>query len=260
MDYEQTRNEPFTLPRLLLCEGPDDCAFFDRLIEIRNLPKFHIQSSSLNRYAPAGNAQFTTALDAIQGNRNYDALRHILIVSDNDSDHTTKFTKVCEQIEAAGLPRPIDPLKPVGTFPSITVMMIPLDGSEGNLESLLLDAAAHACKIVAARIETCMAVLEAEKWPIPRKGKLWLRINLAARAPDPFASLLTILLEKRKKRRLIPLDHSSFLAVEKVLRSCGDPPAPARTSVRADADEQPAKKRVRNQRRSPMRQFRGRLR
>ena len=36
--------ETFTLPRLIICEGPEDKAFFQRLIEERKLSKFHVSA------------------------------------------------------------------------------------------------------------------------------------------------------------------------------------------------------------------------
>ena len=90
---KKTRRRPLT--RLLLCEGPEDCRFFHRLITERNLPAFFI-------YPARGKDRIAEALNAlsIEKSNVWSNIKHVLIVADNDDDPSERFANVCAQIES----------------------------------------------------------------------------------------------------------------------------------------------------------------
>lgn len=213
--------KPFDLPRLLLCEGKDDAEFFRGLIDVRNLPHFHISDTSTQEASQGGNTGFRRALIAARNNDNYySRIRNILVVSDND-DPATSFDKVCDQVERAGFPKPtarLTPTTPSADRPRLPVMMLPLDpDEEGNLECTCVPATMSVRDSVSQAIRTFDANLHAEDWTPSRRGKLWLRAYLAATCErDPFVYLSKAF---REHADLIPLDHPSFTPIADVLAS-----------------------------------------
>jgi len=116
-------SEKFTLPQVLLCEGEEDKAFFERLIEARNLPNFHIRTTAIKRGGPGGNTKFEGALRRLRLH-NIEVIKHILLVTDADDDWRQRFGSVCDQIMAADFgPPPTKPFEPSKSNPPITVMM-----------------------------------------------------------------------------------------------------------------------------------------
>jgi hypothetical protein len=188
----EDRESPFALPRLLICEGADDIAFFHRLIVVNRLPNFHLRSTASKKGERGGNTKFEAALESVKNNRGFPNIRDILLVSDNDSDHEESFDAICKQITGAMFIPPGSPLKKSDGNPAITIMMLPLDGMPGNLECLCRDAAERADKRAAQNATTFESLCGAENWLTTRRGKLWLRVNLASRATDPFVSLGTV--------------------------------------------------------------------
>lgn len=206
-------------PRLLICEGPKDAVFFHKLIEIRGLPRFHIQPAG-------GNGQFSNAISKFQLERTkvYKGVRDILIVADNDDVPAESFANVCSQIDvkfgAGAAPRA--PLEVTKGRPRCTVLMVPWTDREGNLESLCVDAARNADRDVGGHVDYFLALLAADRWASPsRVGKAWLRSNLAGRCEsDPFIPLGRVFNERRHEN-LIPVGDGSFDRIADVLRSIG---------------------------------------
>jgi Protein of unknown function (DUF3226) len=206
-------------PRLLICEGIEDRRFFQRLIEARQLPRFHIQDAG-------GNSRFSTAISTfeVRQTKAYQGLRDILIVADNDDDPEERFANVCNHIGdkfGAGA-APDAPLKPTIRKPRCTVLMLPWTGENGALETLCMEAAKNADKSVAAHVDGFLACLVAEEWPGRlRYSKAWLSANLAGRcAIDPSIALGKVFNDKRHQR-LIPVEDSSFNRIADFLRGFG---------------------------------------
>jgi hypothetical protein len=72
----------------------EDKFFFERLITVRNLPRFYIVEAR-------GNGEFAEAIQAFRVERtaDYNSLREILIVADNDESPSDSFANVCVQID-----------------------------------------------------------------------------------------------------------------------------------------------------------------
>jgi len=214
----QNENPHDRFPRLLVCEGHEDKFFFHHLIRERDLPSFHIWPSS-------GNGGFANAIRAFRAGRTkqYNALRNILIVADNDENPAASFSNVCDHIEqlfGSGT-RPSAPLEKTKTRPiAVTVLMIPWTDVNGHLERLCIESATEADKAIAGHVQTFMDLIFADRWASEsRRGKAWLRTNLAARCSrDPFVPLGEVFREDQY-RHLIPLNHRSFDRIADVLAS-----------------------------------------
>jgi len=202
----------FDLPRLLICEGPEDIAFFHKLIEAHGLPTFHVRSTGLNRHEAGGNSKFGERLKAIRTNRGFQKLQHIVLVSDNDNDHDSSFQNICDQVDAASFQRPHRELERTATVPSIMIMMLPLGKEKGALENVCAEVAKRADGTAAAHVDKLIDDMHGRKWSVSRRGKAWLRCNLAVRcAHDPFV-LLGAAFRERRTQNLIPIGDTQFFA------------------------------------------------
>ena len=212
----------FAYTRLLLCEGPDDAAFFKLLIECRQLARFHVRYTRSNADPSGGNSKFERTLRSVRLNRGFSKIRNILIVSDNDDNPDTSFKRIQKQIEQAAFgPAPAQELTPSMGRPAITVMMLPLGGDEGNLECVCLGAARNKNRRVAQHVDAFAALIGADDWPAGRRGKMWLRTSLAATCErDPFVALCSVFKDKRyKKADLIPVMDRSFDRIANAIRA-----------------------------------------
>jgi hypothetical protein len=209
--------------RLLICEGPEDKAFFHWLIETRSLPPFIIMEARGKHDPSAGNTGFGRALRAFRTSRSglFAQLRDIVIVADNDERPDWSFANVCKQVEevfGAGS-APQSPRQRGSGKPPVSILMVPWDGAHGHLEALCVGAARSTNSTVAGHVDTFLSLLVADDWSESRRTKAWLRSNLAARCEkDPFIALGTIL-TNAEHRPLIPLAHASFDQIADYLKS-----------------------------------------
>jgi Protein of unknown function (DUF3226) len=208
-------------PRLMICEGFEDAWLLNKLIEARGIQRFHIQVAG-------GNTKFAGAISKfkLEQPKIFNALQDIVVVADNDDDPTASFGNACaELVKAFGNnPKmtPAKPLEPSKTKPRCSILMVPWTGMEGTLETLCVDAAKHANVTMGGHTDHFLAVIGADKWPSPtRRGKAWLRSNLAARCEsDPFIPLGKVFSEA-KHAGLIPLGHGSFNQIADFLAKVG---------------------------------------
>lgn len=205
---------PFTLPRLLICEGEDDKAFFASFIEARALPRFHIQiTTSTGR--PGGNTKFVHSLRSAKFNKGFDQLRHIIVATDCDGDHERSFHAVQQQIRDAGFEAPTAPLVrssegSVPNSPTITILMVPLTLQEGVLETMLVMPTRATNVPMSSKIDQFVADVGGDRWASRKQDKLWLRAALAARCErDPFVSLPSVLTDQRYSG-VVDLRHPSL--------------------------------------------------
>jgi hypothetical protein len=205
-------------PRLIVCEGYEDAAFFKRLIQEHGIPQFHIVFAR-------GNTKFRAAIAKFQidNPRVYNGLQKILFVADNDQKPAESLKSVCDQIQAhfkSAAFRPTAERRPTSTKPAISVMMLPLNGEQGHLERILVEPTRDTNNQCATHVDNFLANLVADKWKNDsRYGKAWLRSNLAARCvSDPFVTLGDALAEPRFSY-LISLQHASLSPIIAYLRT-----------------------------------------
>jgi hypothetical protein len=203
-----------TSPNLILCEGPDDIAFFQKLIETRGLANACIRDTRQRGGTGAGNTKFGAALRALRIIPSFGVVRRILIVADTDDSPANSFASVREQLEGvfgAGS-TPASPLltqEIENTQILVSILMVPSANMPGNIETLCLEAARSANLGIAAFTDAYRDNTPVANWPSQlRRDEMWLRSNLAARcAADPFVFLSKAF---REHPELIPLGHSSF--------------------------------------------------
>ena len=204
-----------------ICEGPDDIAFLRALNKHHRIGQFNIESTATPPVDnKGGKSKYYKKLLSIDASSTKAKPNKILFVGDNDENPQRSFRDICAQIRK-WLPDsvPEEPLTPCGENPSITVMMLPIDGGLGCLETMCLDAARSFNAQIANNVDLFCATIRCEAWASEnRKSKTWLRTMLAASCEkDPFIYLKNVF-SYQSNHRLIPLDHHSFEPIVLALR------------------------------------------
>jgi hypothetical protein len=206
-------------PRILICEGAADKAFFEHLLSQRNLPQFDVFHPFELDGVASGNTGFRDFLRGLSLLLPSANASGILLVSDNDLDPDGSFQKVRTQIqEADGFGVPATPLEVArsANYPPVVVMMLPRAGVPGALETLCLDA------IYAARPELKDCVDEycdctgTSGWNQIKQSKMRLESLMAAICQSRPATALK--LAWSQKETIIPLDRDVFDPIAEFLR------------------------------------------
>ena len=213
--------EEFHLRNLIICEGPDDVAFFAALIEKRTLPKFHIRYTGkpdVRGVRRGGNSLFGETLRSYKVRRDFHVIKDILLVTDSDADPERSFDKVKTQVLDVGFSPPHSPLMRSNGCPAISIMVI-RQGPRGNLECYCTEAVRSADPVNSAFVDGFMSQVINEEWTPEMVGKLWLRVALASRyRQNPFIHLGELIRQAPDK---IPLEHVSFNSVANYLATFG---------------------------------------
>lgn len=189
--------------------------FFRALIEVRQLPDFHIFDTT-DKSGKGGNSKFGRRLDALQVESDlFPRLDHILVVTDADDDAAVQFKLVADQIASAGLARPSKPLVRTAGRPSINLMVVPPGADAGDLETLCEPSARDADRLLGSEADAFCALVSKGKWPARRLTKMWLRASISARSGDPFIPLGKAIADKTA----VPLTHRCFDPVAAVLET-----------------------------------------
>jgi hypothetical protein len=200
----------FTKERLILCEGSSDKTFFCELIKQRGLPEFQIQFPHEANETTGGIDKFGKFL---LGNINEDFLRivkGVLVVADNDDDHQTQFNRVRDQLRFAGYGVPDRVLKFVkspNSLPPIAIMMLPLGGIPGNLETVFMQAALNKWGNLQQPLADYLrgTPVELDNWSIGKKDKARIQCILAATCQqNPYSTIAT--LYRNSAQYCVPLD------------------------------------------------------
>jgi hypothetical protein len=140
----------FEKPCSVLCEGGTDLWFLRRLAANRGLDAHlgvFFPSRDGKDYGQAyGSGGFKSGLNTIATQLSiHERVRGVIVVADNDDNPSEKFTAVCDALRAARFPAPNAPEQIVqgqveGRNLSLAVFMIPGNGREGCLESLLYES------------------------------------------------------------------------------------------------------------------------
>ncbi|MFI4934293.1 MAG: DUF3226 domain-containing protein [Caulobacterales bacterium] len=216
-----------TCERLLICEGPTDEAFFKNLIQRRNLPDFCIRIPA-DASRKLGVDGFPELLEAIPAWDGVAALRHLIVVADNDADASASFRKVKDFLRNA---RPdTDPpftygipdramVRAPGTPATTTIMMMPKRGNRGCLETLLLTAAEKAsasAQRATACVDTFVTCAGVDAWSSSKQAKMRLHSLIAATyKKNPALSLSQVWTQAPD---LIPLNDPCFDPIADFLR------------------------------------------
>jgi hypothetical protein len=211
------QNGPLTYPRLLLCEGPHDAAFFRELITERALPDFHVRCDM----AHPGKGGFGFALTGIGSLTGFQNVQHVIIAADSDNNPNDTFDAVVNKIKdseyrdpATGRGRkyqamPAAPHVPAGNLPSLTVLLVPWLDRVGALETLCLEAAARNKAGALACVQAHAKCTGAHTWTgEAAKAKMLLRSLICSTYEDgPDIGLGNVW---RDQPDLVPINDNAF--------------------------------------------------
>lgn len=120
--------------KLLLVEGDDEVNFFSALMKELNLENIQVRDVG-------GKSKFRARLKAVTQSSDYQAVVSVGIVRDADENPKATFDSICGALQAAKLPFPEKPLRPVVKDGLRVVVMILPDGeTPGMLEDLCLES------------------------------------------------------------------------------------------------------------------------
>ena len=192
----------------LLVEGKNDQDIFAALIEHLGLAE-NIQIHVLN-----GKDNLSGSLEILRGTTGYGDVKDIAIVRDADESAARTFQSVQTSLKHAGLPVPEHPEEHAQGQPSVSVLILPGDGDDGMLETLLCRTFAHSK--VNSCIDQFFRCVKESDTTLARhlhKDKARVFAYLATRH-NPHGSYRVA-----TQRRDWNLDHAAFDGVRRYLRS-----------------------------------------
>jgi hypothetical protein len=207
-------------PRLIICEGEGDAAFFRHFIKERRLPEFDVHYPCKPLTETGGWSAYRDLLTALSLLRGWKGLNGILIAGDNDDDPSESFKRIQGQIEGLiGFKAPAEPMvvSRIAGLPSILVLMMPARGEKGALETLCLAASSEKNPKSRECIDRLVACLAADTWSAGKLLKLQMRCMLSSLCPkDPNTSLVHAWSKDRGDP--IPLASKIFDPIAQVLQ------------------------------------------
>jgi hypothetical protein len=214
--YADQRGKPplsiiLDAPFYIVCEGSADAAFLDELLRQRGLldQTFYVREIE-------GIRQLERHLTALQGSTSRSKLTHLAVVVDADLAPSNRFLGVRTALTSAQLPCPRGPFVIEKNDPSVGVWLMPGNNSQGNLETLLADAALQnnaSNKRCIDAFEQCMQ--NTGSWDVGKKSKMRISALVAGVCEeDPSCSLAYVW---GKASNPIPLTSSHFDALANFL-------------------------------------------
>lgn len=205
-------------PWLLLCEGYSDKRFFDRLIESNPDigPSFQVEYVD-------GQGGFSirlrTARDTSESFQ--ENVKAVLIVVDKEDDEDGSFNLVRNGLLEIGFPAPAKPsevAKKKG-YPDILILMIPIRGNAGNIETLCLESILDQWSLKTA-ISSYVVATPANRWGVAKQSKMKMQCVLSAiceeRPDTSFGNHWDL-----NGRYHLKIDHSSFEELVRFLKNFG---------------------------------------
>ncbi len=196
---------PLQTNRLILCEGPEDCAFIRALIHEKGLGGFDVRAVQDIGDGPGIDGFKSALIGAVSLTGFPERIEKVVLVADSDTHYRANFDKLCDQIKAANadttvghrFQAPTEQRRLSGGHPRIAIILHPALNSTGCLETLLLKGMAtmpqysralssseaaqksvgiegkwSASKLDKSRVRIVLA-LHYEKNPALALGKLW---------------------------------------------------------------------------------------
>ncbi len=145
---------------LLIVEGVDDKAFFQKLLENRDICRY-LQILNLN-----GIDNLRRELGMIKNDPNYSNVRKILIVRDSDNNPDTSLQSVKDAVREILNENANDIFYNCNS--RVGILMLPDSESEGSLEDLILDSCNENIRNI---IENFIDQIEKEGLVIYKKSK-----------------------------------------------------------------------------------------
>jgi uncharacterized protein DUF3226 len=218
---------PLEKDYLIVGEGAGDAKFLRYLCDLHDLHDFQIEDVG-------GTSKFLSYFKGLSIRPNFERLKAILIVRDNDDSWENSFGELRKYLKKANLPEPTQPrqIKRFDHTPdglAVVVLMIPFTvaGGEtrGSLDTLLLRPIEENNAEVAACVGTFLACVNRPRTK-NEVDKFRLRCSVAALYPqDPNCAIQYVL---SPDKNLVPLTHSCFEEIVAFLKGfvgfCAPPP------------------------------------
>lgn len=119
-------------PILLLVEGKDDKVFFEALID-------HIALRDIQVEQLMGKTKWKRKVKLIKDREDFcENVISLGLIRDADTSPSDAFKSVVDALRYVGLPLPSKPLESVGSNPKVTILILPDEKEEGELEDLYL--------------------------------------------------------------------------------------------------------------------------
>ncbi len=207
---------------ILLCEGPEDRHFFEALFRVHELPQFRILDNTSEKDRRGGITKFRSRLEGlkVKDKKRFESIRNFIIVADNDINPSANFEQVRQQIDMVFPGKAPDRAWEKTKYsPCTAVIMIPKPNEQGNLELLCIESLRAKHREIASYVDDILSYARADLWDTPRRGKAWLRTNLALRSNDPCASFGEIL---RDETDLFEMKDTSLLEIVNFIKLFND--------------------------------------
>jgi hypothetical protein len=175
---------------VILCEGPADQRFLEKLLEKRKVRKCDIPEHKElgGHYGSASLGRMVRSLAGDPGG--YAKLKGILVVTDSGDDPATTFKRVCEKLTTDGPydapngfitptgPYQITP-QPPGHAP-IAIMLIP-EGRPGALETLCVESVVNRKPWLRACVDQYLSCgrLDVLNWPPEKRDQARMQCVIA---------------------------------------------------------------------------------
>ncbi len=206
-----------SLDYLVVGEGEGDASFISHLCSVRG-----VELSAIQIENAGGSGKFKPYLEGLRLRPNFDRLRGLLVIGDNDDTPEENFNRIRGFLKRGKLPYPDQPLR-VARFngtdpPAVVVMMLPYTvaggPTRGSLDTMLLVGMNERNAEVAACIDAFRGCLTGGRTR-NQEDKFRLRSFLAALwAEDPNIGLQFAL---SPTKGLVDLAHHSFDEVAEFL-------------------------------------------
>jgi hypothetical protein len=209
--------EVINCPYQIICEGPDDIAFFSRLVRFDGAAYYQLGCGKDDDGNCQGKDQFSSRIRTIQETATIE-VKGFIIIADTDDNPKERFESACKHLKTGHLAIPKRPFEIATKSDGVrsAVIMVPKADIEGGLETLILNCS-DGLKTHANCIEKFSECLYS---PVARKidkDKLRLRSMIAANYPkDPGLAISYWL---SSKTRPFEFDHQSLSPIANFLKA-----------------------------------------
>lgn len=140
---KKAKYKVFEKPYLLIVEGKDDKYFFEALLQNIESDDGYELMDKFEVYFIDGKNNLSNELKAIVSTPNFNKkVKSIGIVIDSDSNPEGTFKSIQCSLKKANLPIPSSELSIAGNYQKVSILLVPGNNEEGNLECLLLQSVA----------------------------------------------------------------------------------------------------------------------
>jgi hypothetical protein len=180
------------LPFLVVCEGISDARFVCELLELKKISTCSVGCPSNDGLGGAGGVQaiprYLLGIQAIIKGKQ--TLSGILVMVDADDKPAQRFQTMRKALTDAEFPAPEKPFTITIAPPRTAIFLIPKEGENGTLDSLLLEAALkHRPQMRVCLDNFCDCMGNIKSWTQNQQSKMRLSAVVAASCQEnPWAT------------------------------------------------------------------------